>query len=100
MLALEDLSIHADHPVHQFRRRGTSNTINPSQSLQKLARESSSRAIKTLNNRTISDIPNHEKDAEELEITQSILRFDRWSDHSASRKPRPRRHHRLRPPLQ
>nr|WP_255614108.1 Ig-like domain-containing protein [Synechococcus sp. MU1611] len=80
LLALEAFAQDAERAGYQFQRRSTGNTISYTQLLQKLAKQSSSRAIKELNNYTIVDNPNDEKDADDLDI--HLITYNYHVDHS------------------
>nr|WP_284499986.1 Ig-like domain-containing protein [Synechococcus sp. MU1648] len=68
LLALDAFSKDAERAGYQFQRRDTNTTITSTQLLQKLAKKSSKRAIKELDNYTIIDNPNDGKNAENLDI--------------------------------
>ena len=61
LLALEAFAENAERAGYQFQRRSTGDTISSTQLLQKLAKQSSSRAIKELDNYTMIDNPNDAK---------------------------------------
>lgn len=80
LLALEAFAEDAERAGYQFQRRSTGNTISSTHLLQKLAKQSSSRAIKELNNYTIIDNPNDVKRAEDLET--HLITYDYHVQHN------------------
>ena len=80
LLALEAFAEDAERAGYQFQRRSTGNTISSTHLLQKLAKQSNSRAIKELNNYTIIDNPNDVKRAEDLET--HLITYDYHVQHN------------------
>lgn len=81
LLALEAFSNDAERAGYQFQRRSTGDTISSTQLLQKLAKQSSSRAIKELDQYTIIDNPNDGKNAENLET--HLITYDYHVQHNS-----------------
>ena len=77
---LEAFANDAERAGYQFQRRSTGNTISSTHLLQKLAKQSNSRAIKELNNYTIIDNPNDVKRAEDLET--HLITYDYHVQHN------------------
>ena len=68
LITLEAFAQDAERAGYQFQHRDTHTTITSTQLLQKIAKKSSKRAIKELDNYTIIDNPNDGKNTENLDI--------------------------------
>ena len=80
LLALEAFAQDAERAGYQFQRRSTNSTVTSTQLLQTLANQTSTQAIKELDNYTIIDSLDDEKHADDLDI--HLITYNYHVDHN------------------